>query len=381
MMGHDTRRPTTLTGLRNVTPALDSGRYFNYGAHGPSPRHVVAAAEDAVRAHEYTVPVHEDPYEVAFAAYDETRERIASFVGAAPEEIALTESTTAGITAVANALDWEPGDVVVRTDFEHPAGVLPWQRLEEEGVEVRVVETEDGRIDEDGFAEAVADAKLVCFSALTWTYGTVLPVSDLVDIAHEAGALVLVDAVQVPGQRPLDVTDWGADIVAAAGHKWLLGVWGSGFLYIDSDVVSDLRPRAVGYRSVEEPMAEEFAFAPGARRFEIGSANLGPYAALREAIDTIEGIGVGRIADSIEALTTHLVEGIPDDRLHSPAAPESGLVVIDVDDPQATVERLAERNIIVRAVPEPAGVRASVHAVNTEADVAQLLDALESEWD
>lgn len=367
--------------LREDIPALQKGAYFNFGAHGPSPRHVVAAADEAVRTHEYTVPVQEDPYEVAFAAYDETREQVASFLGATPEEIALTESTTAGITAVANAINWEPGDVVVRTDLEHPAGILPWQRLKEEGVEVRVVETEAGRIDEERFAEAVEDARLVCFSALTWTYGTVLPVAELVDIAHEAGTLALVDAVQVPGQRPLDVTDWGADIVTAAGHKWLLGVWGSGFLYVDSGVVGDLRPRAVGYRSVEEPMAAEFAFAPGARRFEIGSANLGPYAALREAIDTIESVGVERIADRIESLATQLVEGIPDDRLYSPAAPESGLVVFDVDDPQATVERLAERNIIVRAVPEPAGVRASVHAVNTEADVAQLLDALEPEWD
>lgn len=202
----------------------------------------------------------------------------------------------------------------------------------------------------------------------------------VVDIAHEAGVLTLVDAVQVPGQRPLDVTDWGADIVAAAGHKWLLGVWGSGFLYIDSEIVNDLRPRTIGYRSVEKPTAASFSFAPGARRFEIGSANLAPYAALRQALDTIEDIGVDQIADVIDERTTHLVEGIPENRLHSPPTPESGLVVVDVEDPQATVERLAEQDIVVRAVPEPAAVRVSVHAVNSTADIDRLLDALESEW-
>ncbi len=373
-------RPETPEALRAAVPALQQGVYLNFGAHGPSPQHVVEAAIETQHAHEYTAPIADDPYEMAFGEYDRTRERVASFLGAAPEEIALTESTTAGITAVANAIDWQPGDVVVRTDLEHPAGILPWQRLEREGVEVRVVESENGHIDEAAFAEAVTDARLVCFSAVTWTHGSVLPVAELVDVAHEHGALALVDAVQVPGQRPIDVREWNADIVAAAGHKWLLGLWGSGFLYVDSEVVDTLQPRAVGYRSVETPTAPEFAFAAGARRFEIGSASLAPYAALREAIDTIETVGVSHIADRIETLVEQLVDSVPDEQLLSPATPETGLVTIAVDDPDATVERLAADDIIVRSVPGPDAVRASVHAVNTTADIQRLVDALEPEW-
>ncbi len=181
----------------------------------------------------------------AFAAYDRVRERVATFVGADDDEIALTESTTAGINAVATAIDWEPGDTVVRTDLEHPDGTLPWQRLEQEGVEVCVVETENGPVDLDAFAEAVADARLTCFSAVMWTHGTQLPVADLVDLAHEASALTLVDAVQVPGQLPIHIGEWGADAVAAAGHKWLLGLWGGGFLYVDRTDVDSLLPSTV----------------------------------------------------------------------------------------------------------------------------------------
>jgi len=195
----------TPTELRADIPAFKEGVYLNFGAHGPSPEYVVDAADEFVRTHEYESPVGDDPYETAFQAFDRTRERVATFVGAEPDEIALTESTTAGINAIANAIDWQSGDLVVRTDLEHPAGILPWQRLEREGVEVRVVETKDGRIDPDRFAEAVADARLACFSAVTWTHGTQLPVAELVDIAHDAGALALVDAVQVPGQLPMDV--------------------------------------------------------------------------------------------------------------------------------------------------------------------------------
>ncbi|WP_436901711.1 aminotransferase class V-fold PLP-dependent enzyme [Halovenus halobia] len=367
--------------LRADTPALSEGSYLNFGAHGPSPRYVVEAADDFVRTHEYDTTAQNDPYDVAFDAYDRVRTRVADFVGADADEIALTESTTAGINAIANAIDWRPGDTVVRTDLEHPAGTLPWQRLQAEGVNVRVVETEAGRVDPEEFADAVKGARLVCFSAVTWTHGTQLPVTELVDIAHEAGALALVDAVQVPGQLPIDVGAWGADAVAAAGHKWLLGLWGGGFLYVDRDVANSLAPRTVGYRSVETPTAEPYEFAAGARRFEVGSSNPAPHVALAEAIDVIDEIGVDQIAERIRQLTGRLAAGVPDERLHSPARPESGLVTIAVADPEATVQRLASARIVVRALPTPKAIRASVHAVTARAEIDQLLDALDSEWE
>jgi cysteine desulfurase/selenocysteine lyase len=376
----ESRQSMTPRELRADVPALEKTVYMNFGAHGPSPRYVVSAASEFLERHEFDVPASSDPYGAAFGAFDETREAVASFVSADPDEIALTESTTAGINAVAGAIDWSPGDVVVRTDLEHPAGRLPWQRLEREGVTVRVVETEDGRVDEGEFAQAVAGADLVCFSALTWTHGTVLPVSDLVDIAADAGAFTLVDAVQVPGQAPMDVSAWGADAVAAAGHKWLLGLWGGGFLYVDADAAADLAPRTVGYRSVETPTADPFEFAPGARRFEVGSASPAPHVALAEAIDAVSEVGVGAIADRIDRLTDRLAESVPADRLLSPASPESGLVTIDVPDPERTEARLAEEGIVVRALPSPDAVRASVHAVNTTDEVDRLVDALDDEW-
>lgn len=366
--------------LRDDVPALQDSTYFNFGAHGPSPHCVVEAAHDFIQTHEYSSVAADDPYETAFRAFDQTRDRVASFINANPDEIALTESTTAGINAIANAIDWEHGDVVVRTDLEHPAGVLPWQRLRQEGVEVRVVETENGRIDLDAFAEAVSDAKLACFSALTWTHGTVLPVSELVEIVHDAGALALVDAVQVPGQLPLDVTNWNADIVAAAGHKWLLGLWGGGFLYVDEAVAEDLTPRTIGYRSVKTPTADPYEFAAGARRFEVGSANPAPHVALEEAIDVIDDIGISTIQSRIQRLVSSLTDQIPEDRLYSPQNPESGLVSIEVDSPSATVRRLKESGITVRTLPYPDAIRASIHAVNTSTDVARLADALEMEW-
>ena len=360
--------------LRAEIPALDEGAYLNYGAHGPSPRRVTAAVTDELETHEFGA-AETDPYEAAFDSYERSRRRVADLIGADPDGVALTESTSDGIARVAAALDLGPEDTVVRTDLEHPAGVLPWKRLERAGVSVEVVETDRGRIDRDAFADAVADAAVVCFSAITWTHGTRLPVTDLAEIARDAGAFTIVDAVQVPGQTAVDVDEWGADVVAGAGHKWLLGPWGAGFVYVDPDRADELVPASVGYRgsSVEDG---DLHFEAGARRLEIGSMSPGPHAGLVAAIDAIEAIGLDAIEARIETLTNRLKRGIDDDRLLSPREFHSGLVTVDAEDPEATVERLADRDVVVRTLPDPHAVRVSVHAVTTETEIDQVVGGL-----
>jgi selenocysteine lyase/cysteine desulfurase len=378
--------------LRETIPALEAGVYCNWGAGGPSPRRVVEAAESALEHHAYESPTAEGMYPAAFDVYDEARAAVADLLGAMPSEIALTQSTTDGINRVAGAFDWDEDDVVVRTDLEHSAGILPWQRLERErGVEVRVLETsvasetqradgfavdEAGRLDLADLKAAADAATLFCVSSLTWTHGTRLPIADVVEIAHDAGAAVLVDAVQAPGQVPVDVREWGADFVVGAGHKWLLGPFGSGFLYVRNGVEADLVPAAIGYRSVEDENASDYRYAAGARRFEVATASPAPYAGLTEAIGLLEEIGIDAIQHRIETLTDRLKDGIPEERLLSPRGYESGLVTIADDHPEETVERLAERGIVVRPLPAPDAVRASIHAFNTPDDVNALLEAL-----
>ncbi|SDJ35908.1 aminotransferase class V-fold PLP-dependent enzyme [Natronorubrum texcoconense] len=365
--------------LRETVPALESTAYLNWGAGGPSPRRVVDAAESALEYHEYEAPANEGQYPAAFDVYDEARASVADLLGADADEIALTESTTDGINRVAGAIDWEAGDVVVRTDLEHSAGILPWQRLEDErGIEVRTLETERGRLDLESVKAAASEATLICVSSLTWTHGTRLPISDIVDVAHDAGALVLVDAVQAPGQLPVDVGQWGADFVVAAGHKWLCAPFGSGFLYVREGLVRErnLVPPAIGYRSVVDENAVDYRYESGAKRFEVATSSPAPYAGLTAAIDCLEETGIETIGDRIETLTDRLKAGLSDEQLLSPRRYESGLVTIAVDEPEPTVERLSERGIVVRSLPGPEAIRASVHAFNTREEVDALLECL-----
>jgi selenocysteine lyase/cysteine desulfurase len=364
--------------LRADIPALEKAVYLNTGASSPSPRRVVEAVTDFAQFFEYEAPVGEGVYQVAWKTYEESRETIADFLGASPHEIALTQSTADGMNLVASALHTQPDDVVIaRTDLEHPAGILPWNRLSDlEDVEVRVLETEEGRLDLDTVEAVAAETDLFVFSSLTWTHGTRMPVAEITEIAHDAGARVLVDAVQSPGQYPVDLTEWGADFVVGAGHKWLLGPWGSGFLYVAAEAMDALELRRIGYRSVEEPSDPEYEYKRGAPRFEVGTTSPLPHVGLAEAIDLLEEIGIETIESRIERLTDRLKAGLDDEQLLSPREYESGLVTFRVDDPDATVERLSEQGVIVRSLPYPRAVRASIHAFNDESDVDALLEAL-----
>ena len=362
--------------FRASIPALDDCIYLNTGAGGPSPRRVVEAVQRSIEYHEYEAPAGDGTYGALFEALDETRETVAAHFGGRPTDYALTQSTSDGIGRVIAAMDWGSDDVVVRTDQEHSACLLPCQRLRDAyDVEVREVPVHDGGIDPDEWAEAVDGATLAMFSSLCWTDGCRLDVPELSAVAQDAGARVLVDAVQSVGQRPVDFEAWGADAVAAAGHKWLLGPTGTGFLYVDEGFVEQLDPVMPGYMSIEYADEERYDLHPDARSLEVGSVSPVPYAGLREAIATMAELGMPTILDRIERLTDRLKEGLGD-RLVSPEAFESGLVAFQADDPEATVERLAEQDIVVRAIPQTGDVRVSLHVFNDESDVDALLDAL-----
>lgn len=362
--------------LRAEIPALDDCTYFNWGASGPSPRRVLEAATDFERRHQYRSPCGEGMYQAAHEATADARESVASLLGTDPKNVALTQSTVEGINHVASGIDWQAGDVVVRTDTEHSAGRLPWERLRDlYGIEIRTIETERGRLDMDTLKDAVSDARLLCFNSPTWNYGTRQPIPDIVDIAHDAGARVLVDAVQSPGQMSMAVESWGADFVAASGHKWLLGLWGGGFLYVSDDALPALSPEQIGYMSVTDPKSKGYEFHPDARKFELGTRSMTPLVGLQTAIETMEAVGFDTIEQRISRLSDRLKDGLGD-RLLSPEDAQTGLVTFAAEEPEHLVERLANEGIRVRWLPEPYACRVSVHAVNTAADIDELLDAL-----
>jgi selenocysteine lyase/cysteine desulfurase len=366
-----------LAEFRANIPAASEGAYLNTGSSSPGSIDVVESMQTFLEHHGYESPTAEGMYQPVYEAFEETRRAVADFLNARPEEIALTQSTGDGVSRVANAIQWDSGDTVVRTDLEHPAGVVPWQTLErEDGLDIEVVETEAGHVDLDRLKDAADGARLVCVSSISRKYGRRLPIREITDIAHDAGAEVLVDAVQSVGQMPVDVTDWGADYVAAAGHKWLVGPWGAGFLYVTEDAVSKLRPRHVSYRGVDRD-SPALELHPDARRLEVGTTSAAPYIGLRTALERTASVGLTPIERRIKSLTSLLKDALPASLLLSPHSFESGLVALDDDTPARTVERLAAHDVRVKPISDPDGIRLSVHGFNTESDIQRFLSVYE----
>jgi len=363
--------------LRADIPVTDAVSYFNTGASGPSPRRVVEAVCDFQRYHEFEAPATEGMYSAGWGTFEEARAAVAEFVDVDSDEIALTQSTAAGIVIIAGSIDWGADDVVVRTDIEHPAGTLPWNRLRDtHGIGVEVVEGEKGVFDPDEFKGVVDGARLVCLSSTSWNYGTTLPVSEITEIAHDAGAMVLVDAVQSFGQLPVHPTEWGVDFVAASGHKWPLGPWGTGWLYVDADARDRLRPTRIGGHGVTGFDETDYEYKESAAMFDLTTMPVAVYRGLHESVAMIDDLGLDVIQARIERLTDRLKDGIPAERLHSPRAYQSGLVSFEVSEPEAFVDRAREADIVVRTLPAPEIVRASVHAFNTAEEIDALLDLI-----
>ena len=358
--------------LRDEIPLLDDHVYLNTGASGPSPRTVREAIDEAREKH---AEAHADrPYAYEAEVADETREAVASLLNAPSERVALTSNTTDGINLVADCFDWSSDDVIVTTALEHPAGVLPWERVAEvHGTELRVVpaEGDDGvsSIDRDAYERAVEDATLVCLSSVCW-YGVRLPVEELVDMAHEAGASVVVDAAQSVGAEDVDVNEWGADYVAAPAHKWLLGPWGVGFLYVADDAPVEAQTR-VGYKSAVEPN-KSATLRDSARRFEVSTSSPALLAGTRAAVERMESVGFGTVERHIARLVSRLEEGLGDRHVSS----GGGLVRFSDPSPEETVNRLKQDGVVIRSLPN-GDLRASVHVFNTRNDVGGLLESLQ----
>jgi len=353
--------------LRDEISLLDDYAYLNTGASGPSPRSVREAIDEGFKAH---AAAHaEKPYAHEGEVADGTRAAVASLLNVSPEKIALTSNTTDGINIVADCFDWRSDDVIVTTELEHPAGVLPWERIAEvHGAEVRVVPTDGTHLDREAYADAVKDATLVCLSSVSW-YGVSLPVEELVETAHEAGASVVVDAAQSVGAERVDVNDWGADYVAAPAHKWLLGPWGVGLLYVADDAPVEAQTR-VGYKSAVEPN-ESATLHEDARRFEVSTSSPALFAGARAAVETLENVGFRNVEERVSRLVSRLEDGLGDSHIST----GGGLVRFNDPTPKEMVERLKDEGVVIRSLPN-GDLRASLHVFNTPEDIERLLDGL-----
>lgn len=292
--------------------------YLDSGATSQRPLQVLDAERDFLLTSNGAV--HRGAHQLmeeSTDAYEQGRADIAAFVGADDDELVFTKNATESINLVSYALGDSrfegsigPGDVIVTTELEHHANLIPWQELARRtGATLKWYSvTEDGRIDLDSLA--LDDrVKVVAFSHHSNVTGAIAPVAELVSRARAVGALTVLDACQSVPHQPVDFHALEVDFAAFSGHK-MLGPNGIGVLYGRREVLSALPPFLTGGSMIETVTMEAATYAPAPQRFEAGTPMTSQVVGLAAAARYLDAIGMAAVESHEEALVAAALEGL-----------------------------------------------------------------------
>jgi cysteine desulfurase/selenocysteine lyase len=345
--------------------------------------------------------IHRAAHELAARAtdaYENARRQAQRFLGAAsPDEIVYVRGATEAINLVAQSWGRKhigPGDEVLISHLEHHANIVPWQLLvNERGAKLKVVPVDStGQLRMDELQRLLTDrTKLVSITHVSNALGTVTPAREIVDLAHRAGALALIDGAQSVSHMPIDVQALGADFFVLSGHK-IFGPTGIGILYGRSQVLEDMPPWQGGGNMIEDVTFESTRYQRPPARFEAGTGNIADAVGLGAAFEYLETLGMHAIEKyeaQLLAYATDRIRTVPGLHIVGTAAHKASVLsfVIDGHEPTAIGSALNQEGIAVRAghhCAQPilrrfgheATVRASLAFYNTCEEVDRLVAVL-----
>ena len=394
--------------IRREFPTLEqsvNGRplvYLDNAATSQKPRVVL----DALRAYyeNDNSNVHRGIHELsrrATVAYEESRAKVADWVGAAePAEIIWTRGTTEAINLMSTAWGLDnvgEGDEILISVLEHHSNIIPWQLLARRtGAVIKYIELdEQGRWILDELPRLLTDrTKVVAISHVSNALGTVNPVKRVAAAAHEVGALVLVDGAQGAVHMKVDVQELGVDCYAFSGHK-MCGPTGIGALWARRDLLDSMEPYQGGGEMIHFVGRDESSWATVPHKFEAGTPNIAGAIGMGAAIDFLSGVGMDAIAKHEHELLEYALErmnAVDGIRIYGPQSPDehSALISFTLGDahPHDISTILDSEGIAVRAGHHcaqlamqhfgiSATARASIYLYNTESDIDRLIEGLE----
>jgi cysteine desulfurase / selenocysteine lyase len=391
--------------IRQQFPALNrqvKGQplvYFDNAATTQKPQVVIDALVDYYT--NYNANVHRGIHtlaEEATAAFEATRDTARQFINASSrEEIIFTRGTTEGINLV--AYTWgrkniQAGDEIIITEMEHHSNIVPWQILcEEKGATLKMIPQQDGTLLLDEYKKLLSSkTKLVSVVHVSNALGTVNPVEEIIQLAHQAGAIVMIDGAQSTVHLDIDVQALDCDFFAFSSHK-VYGPTGIGVLYGKKQLLEAMPPFQGGGEMIKEVTLEKTTYADLPYKFEAGTPNIGDAVVFKAALDYVSKIGKDKIRDHENELLAYATEQLvqlPGVRIIGNAANKVSVVsfVIDKVHPQDIGILLDNRGIAVRtghhcAQPLmtcygiPGTIRASFAMYNTKEEIDLLITGLQ----
>jgi selenocysteine lyase/cysteine desulfurase len=360
--------PVDVAKLRHEFPMLEEIAYLNAGTDGPLAARSVSAAEQELRR-ELEHGRWRTHFERRKELGDRLRGAYAALLGTDAANVALTTSTSEGISHVIAGVDLQPGDEIVTSDEEHP-GLLGALKAAQDlsGASIRTVALAE-------VARAVGPrTRLVACCHVGWMSGSLAP-GELAGL----DVPVLLDGAQGVGAVPIDLDALGCDAYAGSGQKWLCGPDGTGMLYLDGRFAERLSVPRRGYPNLRDPDAGlEAQVHEDARRFDALGLSAEAVACALGSLDALERTGWDAIHDRARSLAAELADRLQ--RAGREVAPRASTTLVSFwsPDPEGERERLAQVGVILRDIPGRPWLRASVGAWNDERDLERLLEVIAS---
>lgn len=361
--------------------------YLDCAYQGPFPRVTVARIHQAIELKSRPDRLHSPEY---FDLPGRVRNRLAKLIGASPLEIALTSSATQGFGVVAAGLKLGPDDEVVIASRNFPSNLFTWLHLRRLGVRVHVVNPARDTVSvEDVLPVLTPRTRVLALDWVSYRSGERIDLAALGDLVHRHGGLFVVDGTQGVGALELNIHDLPIDVMSVAAYKWLLGPYGTGFVYLRSAILDRLDCPVVNWMSVEG--AEDFDALPttdfklvrGARVFDVGeTSNFLNLHALEASLEFVEGIGVRTVTEHCWHLLDRLRSGLCSRGFNvsdAAARPENRSTILgfQAESREATAALHKKLRAEQVAVSLRHGViRVSPYLYNNEEDIDKLLSVV-----
>ena len=365
--------------------------YLDSAATSQKPEKVINAVEKFYRRQNSNIG--RGLYDLANSAtqiYSKSREKVAEFIGAEPEEVVFVRNTTEAENLLAYSYSFE-GDIVL-SKMAHHSEQLPWRRKsKKEDKDLKYIQTENGKLSLESAKEIIdQDTGLVAISHVSNVFGAENPVREIIKLAHENNAVVILDAAQSAPHMSLDVKDLGADFMCFSGHK-ILGPSGTGILYGRKELMKDMEPYQIGGGMVNSVEKDKVDYSTTPEKFEAGTPNVAGAAGMKAAIEYLESIGMKQIKKHTEEISDKIWNTVDRQEGFENISPEGANIVSfksEYAHPHDVAEVLNQYGVAVRAgqhcaqpqvreIDVNGTARASTHVYNTEKDVKKLEKGLE----
>ncbi|MDQ6919281.1 MAG: aminotransferase class V-fold PLP-dependent enzyme [Candidatus Dormibacteraeota bacterium] len=367
---------------RALFPICDRYIHFNHAGVAPMSVRVRAAVEHVTQIMSEEGLIADDYMETL----GHLRSSLADLVGVTQDQVSITRGTAHGISLLARGLDWKEGDNIVGARLEYPANLFPWMATRDRGVELRLVEPQEGRVTPEAVLSLVDErTRVVALSFVQFWNGYRIDLAEIGAECRKRGVILAVDGIQGLGVLPFSLDSMNADFVAAGAGKWLTGPPGVGFTAWRPELLERIDPLLVGTGSVEDRLnyfEPSFEYAGTARKFEESAISWLDVAAFGAAVGLLLEVGIDVIEEHVLGLARRLAEGLVERGYQIvepwPREPAEWSGIVSFNRPGMTeVELLRDlkaAGVITRTHRD--FVRMSPHFYNTEEEVDRVLDVL-----